>query len=129
MALQQYQLEYVLEHVALSRLWNMISTEQGLQVWMTGEVRISDDIAQFRWSDYDIAEARVRVVESGKRVRFSWLGQSTYFDLAIRTTELTGDQILVITDFSEPNERYSSIGIWQQQVNRLRQSLGLQILR
>lgn len=126
MGKEQYQLEYTLTKVAQDRLWRMISTELGLSEWITGDVYISpDDVVRFQWAEDDYDEAKMEVLTPGEHVRFHWITNDDYFDLSLRSTELTGDKTLVITDFATPSERASSVEIWQQQVSALRHCLGL----
>lgn len=125
MASTQYQLEYIIEKVSRERLWRMLSTEQGLDEWITGEVSFAGDRVCFRWSEYDSIEAQMEIMEPGSHIRFHWIDDEGYFDLALLPTELTGDQTLVITDQSAPEDKESDIEIWQQQVAALRRALGL----
>lgn len=125
MAGKQYQLEYIWENVAPERLWRMVSTEDGLNEWITGRVVFEGDQVQFHWSEYECAVAEMEIVQPGQRIRFRWQDEDGFFDLLIRPIELTGDTLMVITDHAEPDERESSIEIWQQQTTTLRRVLGL----
>lgn len=122
----QYQLEYTLMKVSQDRLWKMISTEMGLNEWITGEVSVSGDgLVRFQWTEEYYDEAQMEIVDPGKQIRFHWLSSEDFFDLCIHSEELTGDKVLTITDHASPTERAMSMEIWQQQVSTLCHRLGI----
>lgn len=128
MATKQYQLEYLFGNVPQGRLWQKLTTETGLNEWITGDVEISSGHnVLFRWSDQpgDEARAQMEVLVSGSQVRFRWCGSDLYFDLLIAPSELTKDLSLIITDHAEEDEIDAYQEIWHQQMAQLRQVLGL----
>lgn len=124
MASTEHHLEFILEKVAPERLWRMLSTETGLNSWITGRVVFSGDQASFHWSDYECDECRVEVVTPGRQIRFYWLEDEGFLEFSIRYTELTQDATLVISD-PTAEEHASSAEIWQPQVARLMHNLGI----
>lgn len=122
-----YRLEYIFPKVSQLRMWRRISTELGLKAWLMGEVSInaSGEVA-FVWEDGERMTAQREIVEPERRVRYRWTsGSSGYFELEINPCELTGDQVLTITDFAEPQELDSSRELWDLQVQRLRSIMGI----
>ncbi len=128
MATRQYQLEYLFGNVPQGRLWQKLTTETGLNEWITGSVKITPEReVLFRWSEHpgDEARAKMEVVSAGNQVRFAWLDSDLYFDLSIAPSELTKNLSLIITDHADEDELDAYQEIWHQQVSLLRQALGL----
>ncbi|WP_052405337.1 MULTISPECIES: START-like domain-containing protein [unclassified Porphyromonas] len=125
MTKKEFQLEYTFENVSVDRLWRRISTENGLRDWITGQVSIRGDRVRFVWGAGDVDEAYIHVVETGRQIRYDWIGEDAYFELKIVATELTGDKTLVITDFCEDGDLESTVEIWEVQIGRLRRVMGL----
>lgn len=66
--------------------------------------------------------------ETGKKVRYRWVDEedpNAYFEFIIHNIELTGSTALEITDFTEPDEKADSIGLWDSQVETLKRTLGI----
>lgn len=124
MATRQCQLEYIIDKVSPDRLWRKLSTGEGLNEWMTGEVTMERDVVTFKWDSSSFGQARLEVLDKW-HARFHWLDEEEFFDLEVKVAELTQDTILVITDFFEDEPQGTHLDIWEQQVSNLRRVLGL----
>jgi hypothetical protein len=51
--------------------------------------------------------------------------ESNYFEFRINIEELTGDLALIISDFSESDEKEDSVFLWDSQINDLKRMLGI----
>lgn len=128
MATKQYQLEYLFGNVPQGQLWQKLTTEVGLNEWITGDIKISSEhCVLFRWSDSpgDEAHACMEILTPGSQVRFRWDDSDLYFDLTIAPSELTKSLALIVTDHAEEDELDAYREIWDQQIGHLRQALGL----
>ena len=107
MAKSKINLEYPLNTVSGSFLWNAISTTTGLQTWMAEKVDAKENIFTFEWSKDEIRQAELTHKRAHSHVRFHWIDDEdpkSYFELRIEANELTGDYTLLITDFAEEDE-------------------------
>lgn len=124
MATRQYQLEYIMDKVAPDRLWRKLSTESGLNEWITGEVKFEQEQATFHWEACASAVANIEYPDKWQ-IRFNWVDEDEYIGFEVKVTDLTQDAILVITDFSDEGSESAIAEIWEPQVTDLRRILGL----
>ena len=96
---EKIHLEYLLNATSKNILWSAISTPTGLEDWFADKV-VSDD----------------------KTVTFCW-GRE-YFEIKMSNNELTGDYVLEISDFSDPEEVDDLKELWDSQVSKLRRTCG-----
>lgn len=124
---EAYKLEYIFPKVSIPRMWRRISTELGLKAWIMGEVSINAKRqVSFVWEDGEHMTAQMEVVVPERKVRYHWTSGATgYFELEISPSELTGDKLLTITDFAEPQDLDSSRELWDIQVQKLRSIMGI----
>jgi uncharacterized protein YndB with AHSA1/START domain len=109
-------------------LFHRLSTPGGLSEWFADDVNISGHQYSFFWED---AEQKAEVIQrkENRYIRFRWVEseepESGWFEFRINTDELTGDTALIITDFSDDEDRESTIELWNSQIAKLKQVLGL----
>lgn len=125
MALKKYCLEYSFRNVSPKQLWVMLSTEFGLSSWIEADVKLSDDIACFHWSEQSFSQARYRVDVAKQHVFFEWLDEDGGFSLQISSSELTKEVNLLIADECREEDHENTCQIWQRQVGTLQRVLGL----
>lgn len=124
---EKYVLEYVLN--SLPRvLENMFSTPDGLGEWFADNVTVKDDIYTFEWNGSS-EKARLIHHRLHSKVRFKWLidedeKQDYYFEIGYVVDSITNQVTLKITDFAAPEDKDSSILLWNQQVGDLKRFLG-----
>ena len=90
-------------------------------------VVIDRKIFTFQWKNH-INEAEVIGIIPNNFIRFHWLedeNQNTFFEFHLQKIELTGGVSLIITDFTEKNEKESAVALWETQVRTLKRVLGL----
>ena len=107
---EKIRLEYLLNATSKNILWSAISTPTGLEDWFADKVVSNDKIVEFHWG-----------------IRFRWLddeNERDYFEIKMNYNELTGDFVLEITDFAEPDEVDDMKELWDSQVNKLRRTCG-----
>lgn len=126
MACKQYQLEFPLEWVSYSQLWQMISTTKGLSSWLNAQISAQQSSEVIFWwssSEYDVATMSIYKEEG--RVCLHWLSQAGVLEFQISHSELTKEITLVIRDECLEEEYQDSVKIWEQQVLRLHHNLGI----
>ncbi|MCU0408502.1 MAG: START-like domain-containing protein [Bacteroidales bacterium] len=122
----KYELEYTLR-CSPKVLFARLSTPEGLGEWFADTVTADGDLFNFSWRD-SASEARLSALKENRLVRFEWPGmdddETNFFEFKILLQELTGDVALVITDFSEPEEKDDAVFLWDSQVSELKRVLG-----
>ena len=123
----KFELEYTL-NCSPKVLFSRLSTPEGLGEWFADKVNVDGDIFTFFWNNSE-SKARLSALKDNKLVRFEWIGmeneESNYFEFRINIEELTGDLALIISDFSESDEKEDSVFLWDSQINDLKRMLGI----
>jgi hypothetical protein len=106
-------------------LYEFISTASGLSQWFCDHVEAYGNQFTFIWEGYP-QKATLLANEEEEFVRFQWedAPKDEFFEFKITVTEITGDTVLVITDFGDQNEIKDAEKLWDAQVNELRLRLG-----
>ncbi|MCE5348043.1 MAG: SRPBCC domain-containing protein [Bacteroidales bacterium] len=122
----KFELEYTL-NCSPKVLFSRLSTPDGLGEWFAERVDVDGDLFSFYWNNSE-SKARLSALKENKLVRFEWVGmedeESNYFEFRINVEELSGSLALIITDFSEPEEKEDAIYLWDSQITDLKRLLG-----
>ncbi len=108
-------------------LYARLSTPGGLSEWFADDVNLKGNVFSFIWNAIE-QRAVVTQKKENKYIRFHWIeepDENTYFEFRINIDELTGDVALVVTDFTEEDEKEDSIELWNTQISELKHTLGL----
>lgn len=123
---EKFQLDFVLNRVSLSILWNAISTSNGLSDWFADKVEVKDKIFTFYWKGHEqIAE--VLNSRIGNHIRFRWEEDKDteyYFEFKMAIDEITNQVSLSIIDFAEPDEIDDAKALWTKQIKDLTRTIG-----
>ena len=120
-------MEYLLNATSKNILWSAISTPTGLEDWFADKVVSNDKIVEFHWGKTEQRDAEITAIRAYSFIRFRWLddeNERDYFEIKMNYNELTGDFVLEITDFAEPDEVDDMKELWDSQVNKLRRTCG-----
>jgi len=124
---EKIRLEYLLNATSKNILWSAISTPTGLEDWFADKVVSNDKIVEFHWGKTEQRDAEITAIRAYSFIRFRWLddeNERDYFEIKMNYNELTGDFVLEITDFAEPDEVEDMKELWDSQVNKLRRTCG-----
>lgn len=119
----EYSLNYAAEHI----LWIMIGTPLGLAEWFSDGVTVEDDLYTFTWDDYD-QSAKLLDKKDGEFIRFQWendAGTEAYFEMAVVTQDLSGNVVLIVTEYCLPEDVEDFKLLWNQHVEDLRRKIGV----
>jgi uncharacterized protein YndB with AHSA1/START domain len=123
----RFELEYPLK-CSPKVLFSRLSTPEGLCEWFADDVTVDGDVFTFTWAKSS-TKARIIALKENKLVRFEWVDheneEGNYFEFRINTEELTSDTALLISDFSEPEEKKDSVTLWDSQITDLKRALGI----
>lgn len=122
---KKYTLEYIIKSSPVI-LFEFISTSAGLEQWFADKVDDHLDIFTFTWEGND-QKAEMVEMDDLEYVKYRWLDNpyDEYFEFRITSTEITGDTVLLITDFADANEMRDIELLWDSQVKTLRKRMGL----
>jgi len=120
------ELEYTL-NCSPKMIFSRLSTPEGLEEWFADKVTVDKDLFTFTW-DKTESKARLSALKENRLVRFEWINidneESNYFEFRINVEELTSDLALLITDFTDPEEKEDAIFLWDTQVGELKRIIG-----
>jgi uncharacterized protein YndB with AHSA1/START domain len=123
----KFELEYTLNS-SPKVLFSRLSTPEGLCEWFADNVTVDGDLFSFYW-DKSVSKARLSALKENKLVRFEWVDreeeEANFFEFRINIEELTGDVALIITDFTEPDEKEDATSLWDSQITDLKRLLGI----
>jgi uncharacterized protein YndB with AHSA1/START domain len=110
-------------------LYTRLSTPSGLSEWFADDINIQGDTYTFFWEGNG-QSAELLAKKENHLVRFKWIEEDedddeSFFEFKIRKDELTGDVALIITDFAEEDDKEDTIDLWDTQISKLKQTIGL----
>lgn len=122
---KKYTLEYIIKTSAVI-LFDFVSTSAGLEQWFADKVDDHLDIFTFYWEG-NAQKAEMVDMEDLEFVKFRWVDNpyDEFFEFRITSTEITGDTVLLITDFADQNELRDVEFLWDNQVKTLMKRMGL----
>ena len=113
-------------------IWSLMSTPEGLSKWIADEVTRDGDEMVFTWgNEWSHHETRTAVVLETKKldyIRLRWSEAEyadTFLELRMDKSDITGDYILVVTDFAPDGDTDTLEDIWAANMETLRRSTGL----
>jgi len=120
----KYELEYIVRS-SPSVLHNFLITPTGLSQWFADNVDNEGNTYFFTWNGVE-EEAELLTTDDDDSIRFRWdyYDDDEFFEFRIEQGEITGDTILYITDFAEPNEVDSQKALWDSQIKNLIKRIG-----
>ena len=125
MAKEKFTLEYDMRSTPVSMLWSYIATANGLKEWFADDAKMDGKEVVLIWNGVEQGLSIVGL-RTEKYIRYRWSEDTdkTYFELRIMTSELTGNSVLCVTDFAEPEELQEAEDLWNYQMETLQRQLG-----
>ncbi|MBS7409467.1 MAG: START-like domain-containing protein [Bacteroidales bacterium] len=125
MAKEKFTLEYDMRSTPVSMLWSYIATANGLKEWFADDAKMDGKEVVLIWNGVEQGLSIVGL-RTEKYIRYRWSEDTdkTYFELRIMTSELTGNSVLCVTDFAEPEELQEAKDLWNYQMETLQRQLG-----
>jgi hypothetical protein len=108
-------------------LFPRLNNPGGLLEWFADEIWVKDDLYTFIW-DGIANQAKLLHQKKNKYVRFQWLEdpeEQAYFEFKILQDDITGDVVLMVTDFAEEAEKTDATNLWKKQIGSLKKALGV----
>ncbi|MDD6669580.1 MAG: START-like domain-containing protein [Bacteroidales bacterium] len=125
MAKEKFTLEYDMRSTPVAMLWAYIATANGLKEWFADDAKMDGKEVVLMWNGVEQGLSIVGL-RTEKYIRYRWSEDKdkTYFELRITTSELTGNSLLCVTDFAEPDELQEAKDLWNYQMEALQRQLG-----
>ena len=125
MAKEKFTLEYDMRSTPVSMLWSYIATANELKEWFADDAKMDGKEVVLIWNGVEQGLSIVGL-RTEKYIRYRWSEDTdkTYFELRITTSELTGNSVLCVTDFAEPEELQEAKDLWNYQMETLQRQLG-----
>lgn len=125
MAKEKFTLEYDMRSTPVAMLWAYIATANGLKEWFADDAKMDGKEVVLMWNGVEQGLTIVGL-RTEKYIRYRWSEDKdkTYFELRITTSELTGNSVLSVTDFAEPDELQEAKDLWNYQMEALQRQLG-----
>ena len=113
-------------------IWALMSTPEGLAKWLADEGTRDGDTLTFTcgntWSHHETRTAAVIDRKDYEYIRLRWSEdeyRDTYLELRMEKSDITGDYILVITDYAPDGDTATLEDIWDANMDALHRSTGL----
>ena len=123
MAKVAFELEYIIRS-SPTILYEFIVTPTNLAQWFCEKCDSNVDLYTFKWKGYEEKAYLIDDIED-KLVAFQWenAGDEEFFEFSIQKNEISGDTVLVITDFAEKNEIDDMKMWWDEQILKLKKMI------
>ena len=109
-------------------LYEFLTTPSCLVRWFCDKVDIQGNYYIFDWSGYTETAEIIDDIEE-ERLRFKWLDapeDNEYLEFQISEAPVTGETILIVTDFCDDDEVNDQRQLWRTQIQRLEKETGSQ---
>lgn len=120
----KYELDFVVKS-SPTILFNFLSTPSGLSQWFADHVDNIEDKFSFFWDGF---EEKAVVIEKEENIFIKFQmadGEpGEYFEFRIEKSPVTGDTILLISDFADDYDLEDQKILWDSQVHRLISKVG-----
>ncbi|MDO5035748.1 MAG: START-like domain-containing protein [Porphyromonas sp.] len=120
--------EYLFDRASVRSIWNEISTSRGLTEWFAEKVDIYGDDIHIYW-DLKGDDRSGKIVEFEAPFKIKWVWDDdldSFVSMEIVETELSRTVSLLVEDHDLNMERETLDYIWENHIEKLMASLGLQ---
>ncbi len=106
-------------------LYNFLSTPSGLAQWFADHVDSHENTYSFSWNG-QIEKAEVLDKEEDVFIRFQMEDneEDEYLEFRITKSEVTGDTILLVTEFTDDDDVDDQKQLWDSQIDALKAGVG-----
>ena len=129
---QKITIERELSSKSANIIWPFLSTPAGLSKLVADSVETNGDSYIFTWGEvwkhHEIRTASLITYMKNSIIRFAWNDdpdEISYWELKIVRSDITGDYILIITDFAEEEDVDTLTDLWETNLDRLHHATGL----
>ncbi len=124
-------MEYPLTGRKPDLLWQLISTDHGLERWLADKVVEEDGVFHLTWGEpwgeNHTMHARIVEREKNSHLRLQWVDEEdpeVYWEIRIGQSELTEELCLYVVDYALAEDLDDLHDLWDGNLDRLHQSSG-----
>ncbi len=128
---KRLNLEYPLKGRKPDLLWQLLSTDHGLERWLADEVKEENGVLSLTWgepwAEHHTLHANILERERNSHIKLQWVDeeeQDAYWEMRIGKSELTEDLCLCVVDYALEEDLDDLHGLWDGNLERLHQSSG-----
>lgn len=124
-------MEYPLTGRKPDLLWQLISTDHGLERWLADKVVEEDGVFHLTWGEpwgeNHTMHAKIVEREKNSHLRLQWVDEEdpeVYWEIRIGQSELTEELCLYVVDYALAEDLDDLHDLWDGNLERLHQSSG-----
>ena len=124
-------LEYPLRAGKQELLWQLLSTDHGLERWLADKVEEEDGVMHLTWGDpwgeHHTMHANVLEKNRNNNIRLRWSDEDdpdAFWEMRIMRSELTNELCLCVVDYAYADDIDDLQELWDGNLERLHQSSG-----
>ena len=128
---QRLELEYPLKGRKTDILWQLLSTDHGLGLWLADEVTEDNGVMSLTWgkpwTEHHTLRANILKREKNNCIRLRWVDEESdeaFWEMRIGRSELTEDLCLCVVDYAYAEDIDDLHDLWDGNLERLHQSSG-----
>ncbi|MCU0328700.1 MAG: START-like domain-containing protein [Chitinophagales bacterium] len=124
MAKELFEIDYLIK-ASPRILYEFLKLPSLLSQWFCDKCDNFSDEYTFIWKGYSEKAILIDDIEE-ELIAYHWENSTDeeYFEFAIEVNEISGDTVLIINDFAEPNEIKDQIMWWDEQIEKLQRAIG-----
>jgi len=106
-------------------IYKFLTSPACLVRWFCDEVDIEGDTFKFFWEGSEEVAEMIDDIED-ERIRFEWEDgeDGEYLEFSMSKSPVTGETILLITEFCDDDEIDDQKQLWESQMKELRKEMG-----
>lgn len=128
---QRLNLEYPLSARKPDLLWQLLSTDHGLERWLADHVEEDNGVMRLTWGDlygeHHTLSANIMERQKNSHIKLQWVDEDdpdAYWEMRIGQSELTEELCLCVVDYAPAEDIEDLHELWDDNLDRLHQSSG-----
>ena len=128
---QRLNLEYPLSARKPDLLWQLLSTDHGLERWLADHVEEDNGVMRLTWGDlygeHHTLKANIVERQKNSHIRLRWVDEEeddAFWEMRIGKSELTDELCLFVEDYAYAEDLDDLHDLWDGNLDRLHQSSG-----
>ena len=128
---RRLELEYPLSARKPDLLWQLMSTDHGLERWLADRVSEENGVLSLTWGkpwgEHHTLRARIVERRKNSHIRLQWVDEEepeAYWEMRLGQSELTEELCLCVVDYAMAEDLDDLYDLWDGNMERLHQSSG-----
>ncbi len=128
---QRLSLEYPLSARKPDLLWQLLSTDHGLERWLADRVVEDNGVLNLTWGnpygEHHTLKANIVERQKNSHIRLRWVDEEeddAFWEMRIGRSELTDELCLFVEDYAYAEDIDDLHELWDGNLDRLHQSSG-----